>query len=64
MSGGEPIVTRRPRGLHRVAASLTIAAILGTLAGCGVYGRPKRPVAEPAAIAPIGSVETPRAHAG
>lgn len=64
MKGRARTAPRTARGLRRVAASLTIATILGTLAGCGVYGRPKRPVAEPEASAPIGSAGTPRAKAG
>ena len=46
---------------RRVVASLTIAAILGTLAGCGVYGRPKRPAPTETAARPAVAVEMPRA---
>ncbi len=40
---------RRTRG--RFAACLTILAIGGTLPGCGIYGRPRRPAPEPEAAA-------------
>lgn len=37
----------RGAALRRGAALLTILAIVGTLCGCGRYGRPKRPLPEP-----------------
>ena len=49
---------RRGR-LRQQIALLTILAIVGTLTGCGRYGRPKRPVPAPAADAAVAPVALP-----
>jgi hypothetical protein len=46
---------RTHRARLRLAACLTILAIGGTLPGCGIYGRPRRPAPEPEAATKAGA---------